>query len=134
MALQIDVIPGRHELVRLRLESLMHAIDNDKAPISAALARFIEAIEAHAALEFHLEYRSLASHTSPGVRASAAHLLNEQPDFSARFERFARRWLHHDEAALRTPAFRDDLDHIVAAVLTRIKLEERIVAALGSAA
>ncbi len=134
MVLQVGVIPGRHELVRLRMQSLLQAVDDTEAPVVVAFARFVETIESHAALEYHLEYRSLAEHTSPEVRASAARLLKEQPNFAARFEGFARRWRRRDEDALRTQAFREDLDQVIEAVLTRIKLEERIVAALASAA
>ena len=134
MVLQTEVIPGRHEIVRLRLHSLMHAVDHEQAPVVTAFARFVEAIESHAALEFHLEYRSLVHHPSDRVRASVARLLEEQPNFSSRFESFARRWGRRDEASLRSPAFREELDHVIADVLTRIKLEERIVAALAAAA
>lgn len=134
MVLQIDVVPGRHELVRLRLQSLMHAVDHEQVPLAPAFIGFVEAIESHAALEYHLEYRSMLDHQSADVRAAAARLLKEQPNFSERFEGFARRWRRRDDAVLRTPAFRDDLDHIITMVLTRIKLEERIVAAMHAAA
>jgi hypothetical protein len=134
MALRIEVIPGRHELVRLRMQSLIHAVDHEEAPVVTAFTRFVETVESHAALEYHLEYRALAEHGSQDVRACAARLLKEQPNFAARFEGFARRWRSGDADALRTPAFREDLDHMVAMLLTRILLEERLVAALASAA
>lgn len=134
MVLQIDMVPGRHELVRLRLQSLLHALDTEDAPVDTAFARFIETIESHAALEYHLEYRGLTKHASPTVRASAERLLNEQPNFSVRFDAFARRWRCRAAAELRTQAFREELDQEIATILTRIKLEERIVTALSSAA
>lgn len=134
MVLQIDVVPGRHELVRLRMQSLLHALDHPDAEVEPAFTRFVETIEAHAALEYHLEYRTLTKHASPSVRASAERLLQEQPNFSTKFDAFARRWHRRGADALRSDAFREDLDQVIASIVARIKLEERIVAALASAA
>lgn len=134
MILSPTFVAERHALLRLRVSTLLEARSRDAAAVRIALRSFIETIEAHLTLEVHLGYRLLAREDNIRRRMSIVEMLEEQGRFSIHFDTFARRWRKAEDDALRSQAFSDDLESMIALLYHRIKTEQRVVALVAQIA
>lgn len=128
-------ISRRHAQLHDDAACLFRALDeHDGENVTAAFHRFTEDLEAHLSIDLAVGYRLLLRHPSESVRRIAERVLEEQEHFPQQFEVFSARWRRADRYMFLTQAFRDDLETLVSNLLKRIRVEERLLAALSSVA
>jgi hypothetical protein len=125
----------RHTRLQEDAAKLFHALDEEDAGhVSIAFGRLVDDIEAHLRIDLAVGYRLLMRHPSEAVRRVAERVLIEQQRFPEEFEALVERWSEADSALLLTQAFRDELESLVSNLLKRIRVEQRLLAALSSVA
>jgi hypothetical protein len=131
---QSEVIQ-QHARLQDDASKLFRALDEENAgAASIAFGRLIDDIEAHLRIDLAVGYRLLMRHPSEAVRRVAERVLIEQQRFPEAFEALVQRWGEADSALLLTQAFRDELETLVSDLLKRIRVEQRLLAALSSVA
>jgi hypothetical protein len=125
----------RHARLQEDAAKLFHALDEeDSSQASVAFGRFVDDIEAHLCIDLAVGYQLLMHHPSESVRRVAERVLIERQRFPEEFEALVSRWGEADSALLLTQAFRDELESLVSSLLKRIRIEQRLLAALSSVA
>ncbi len=125
----------RHARLQDDAAKLFRALDEENAGlVSTAFGRLIDDIEAHLCVDLAVGYKLLLRHPSETVRRVAERVLVEQQHFPDQFEKLVERWGQADSQTLLSQAFRDELETLVSNLLKRIRVEERLLAALSSVA
>lgn len=133
VTLRLKDVRYRHQYLRQTIGALLRALEGDTYSLPRAFGAFCEAVASHIALEGHFGYRALLSHREGLVREMVSRWIEEQDAFDANFERFSTTWKGKPDQLI-THDFRDEVEHLVAALLKRMQVEERIVAALSVSA
>lgn len=115
--------------------SLFRALDlREPTQMSVAFAQFTADLERYLQSDSPVAYRSLLHHSSEFVRRLTERILAERAAFPDDAHAAIARWRGADETQLLSQEFRDDLETLVSALLKRIRIEERLLAALASVA
>jgi hypothetical protein len=125
----------RHARLQDDAVKLFRALDEENASLaSTAFGRFVNDVEEHLRIDLAIGYKLLLRHPSESVRRIAERVLIEQERFPQQFELMMERWGRADSKVLLSQAFRDELETLVSNLLKRIRVEERLLAALSSVA
>ena len=132
VTLRLRDVRFRHQFLRQAISGLLRALEGDTYTLPTAFKGFREAVASHIALEGQFGYRALLSHREGLVREMVGRWIEEQQEFDANFDEFVKKW--QSSTDLISPEFRDEVEHLVASLLKRMQVEERIVAALSVSA
>ncbi|HTX57964.1 MAG TPA: hypothetical protein VMD47_12765 [Candidatus Acidoferrales bacterium] len=125
----------RHAQLHDDAAALFRALDDgDGERVASLFGRFIDHVKTHLDIDLAVGYTLLRRHPSEFVRRLAERVLEEQERFPQQFHVLAARWERADPQMLLTQSFRDELETFVSNLLKRIRVEERLLAALSSVA
>ena len=124
-----------HARLKDAAAALFRALDErDASRVATAFAGFLEDLEGYLRNDLRADYGALLHSPSDFVTRLAERILSEAESFPRAFAELRTRWRGVAAGDLLSEAFRDELETFVSELLKRMRVEERLLAALESVA
>jgi hypothetical protein len=124
-----------HAQLKEAAATLFRALDDRDAPrVATTFSSFLQDLESYLRGDLRTDYEGLLRHSSEFVRRLAERILSEAESFPRAYAELRTRWRGVAAVDLLSEVFRDELETLVSALLKRMRVEERLLAALESVA